>query len=572
VVRAGFIVILASMLAVGAAAQPGTTERVSISSSGEQGNYMSSLPSISGDGRFIAFASHATNLAIGDSNGELDVFVRDRQSGTTERVSLSSSGGEGNDWSSWPSISADGRFVAFLAMAANLVPGDTNGCTDVFVRDRQTGTTERVSVSSSGEQANDYSDLPSISVDGRFVVFASSATNLAPGDMNGCVDIFVHDRESGTTELVSVSSSGEQGNYDCLYFQSISADGRFVAFSSYATNFVPKDTNESADVFVRDRLAGTTERVSVSSHEMQGDADSSRPSISADGRFVAFESLACGLAAGGSCHIRKVLLRDRQSGRTELVSLSSSGEGANSPSGSSSISADGRFVAFHSKAYNLVAGDTNGWGDVFLRDRLIWTTRLISISSFGDQANHRSEYPCISSDGHLVAFYSPASNLVPGDTNRANDVFVHQREDEGLEVSGTVAFQDLDGSAIPPSFVSVCVKWQGTVFGTYETHLAPDGSYGLLLPPGAFTLSIKHGHWLRQTVPADTSGGPVDGVDFSLINGDCFDDNVVDARDVAIVLARFYTYNPSGDLEGNGWVGLSDLDIVLRNFGTPGDE
>jgi Ca2+-binding RTX toxin-like protein len=218
--------------------QTGQTERVSVASDGTQGNDGSWVTSISADGRFVAFSSMASNLVPGDTNGREDVFVHDRQTGQTERVSVASNGTQGNRDSYAGSISADGRFVVFVSEAANLVQGDTNGTRDIFVHDRQTGRTERVSVASDGTEGNRGSEAPSISADGRFVVFHSEASNLVPGDRNGCADIFVHDRQTGRTERVSMASDGTEGtNYS--YDPSISADGRFVAFRSLAINLVP---------------------------------------------------------------------------------------------------------------------------------------------------------------------------------------------------------------------------------------------------------------------------------------------------------------------------------------------
>ena len=430
----------------------GVTERVSVSSSGEQGNYESSSPSISADGRYVAFWSSDSNLVPGDTNGSADVFVRDRMSGTTERVSVSSNGEEGNSGSVCPSISSDGRYVAFESWADNLVPGDTNGYwsggdwhpyKDVFVRDRVAGTTERVSVSSTGEQGDYESDWPSISEDGRYVAFFSYASNLVPGDTNvsswdggPASDVFVRDRESGTTERVSVSSTGEQGNYES-YWLSISEDGRYVAFRSLASNLVTGDTNgywdeyghlHGADVFVRDRVAGTTERVSVSSSGEQGNDWSDCPSISEEGRYVAFWSESSNLVTGDTNGRCDIFVRDRQTGTTERVSVSSTGEQGNYDSHWPSISEDGRYVALRSLASNLVTGDTDFWYDIFVRDRWTGMTERVSISSSGVQGNNGSYgMPSISADGRYVAFDSESSNLVTGDTNGTWDVFVRDR-------------------------------------------------------------------------------------------------------------------------------------------------
>jgi Tol biopolymer transport system component len=345
------------------------TQRVSLATDGAQAHGLSQFPSISADGRYVAFTSFATNLVPADSNGFSDIFVRDRQSGTTERVSLDSAGEQGNGDSDYPSISADGRYVAFTSFATNLVAGDTNGFNDVFVRDRQSRTTELVSVDSSGEQGNGGGGTNSISPNGRYVAFSNSSTNLVPGDTNGAVDVFLRDRQTGTTELVSVDSSGMQAN-DFTSSPSISADGRYVTFESLATNLVHDDTNGIWDVFVRDRQSGTTDLVSVDSGGMHGNGGSYRSSISNNGRYIAFYCEASNLVPGDTNGKGDVFVHDRQSGTTERVSVASGGTQGDSVSFASSVSADGRYVAFDSGATILVPGDTNGLPDVFVRDLL----------------------------------------------------------------------------------------------------------------------------------------------------------------------------------------------------------
>ena len=411
------------------------TERVSVSSSGEQANEWSERPKISADGRFVAFASDASNLVPGDTNDATDVFVHDRETGTTERVSISSTGLEGDSDSLQPSISADGRFVAFASDASNLVPNDIKRRTDVFVHDRETGMTERVSISPTGREANQASGGPSISADGRFVAFASRATNLVPGGTDGAFNVFVHDRETGTTELVSISSTGQQATFDRAQFASsgdasISADGRFIAFRSNANNLVPGDTNGSTvyfDVFVHDRETGATERVSVSSTGQQADGENDSATISADGRFVAFGSRATNLVPGDSNDWGDIFIHDRETGTTERVSVSSTGAQADLTSWEPSISADGRFVAFRSADPDLVPQDSNvRTEDVYVHDRESGTTERVSVSSTGEPTNGWSVQPSISADGRFIAFASVASNLVSGDTNLSRDIFVSE--------------------------------------------------------------------------------------------------------------------------------------------------
>ena len=426
--------VLAALLAVAlASAGPGLTTRVSVDSAGNQatGLFGSFNSAISADGRFVAFYSHASNLVAGDTNGKADVFVHDRQAGATTRISVDSAGAQANEGSFDPAISADGHFVAFESLASNLVAGDTNGKADVFVHDRLTGTTERVSVDSAGNQATDFfsgSRRPAISADGRFVTFDSTAT-LVAGDTNNHPDVFVHDRQTGATTRVSVDSVGNQTGGGAL--PAISGDGRFVAFLSDTSDLVPGDTNGALDVFVHDRQTGATTRVSVDSAGNQEDSNNGRyrdVAISGDGRFVAFASDASNLVAGDTNGTGDVFVHDRQTGATTRVSVDSAGGQGNNESGNGGldISGDGRFVAFESVASNLIESDTI-FEDVFVHDRLTGATTRVSVDSAGRQADHVSTHPSISDDGRFVAFESLASNLVAGDTNGIWDIFVHDR-------------------------------------------------------------------------------------------------------------------------------------------------
>ncbi len=317
--------------------------RVSVDSSGVEGNGNSgadsgcllflchehlSAPSISAHGRYVAFKSYATNLVAGDNNDQPDVFVHDTTTGATERISVSSSGAEADGESFSPSMSAGGRLVAFVSDANNLVANDLNGEADVFVHDRQTGETTRISVSTGGSEANAASRSPHISGDGRYVAFASEASNLVTGDTNERIDVFVHDRDTGVTTRVSVSSTGAQGDEESLD-PCLSFDGRYVAFISEATNLVAGDTNGIEDAFLHDRSTATTTRVTSG---FSGDEP--------NGRIRRFRDLSSYMIA-----------QDRERPRR------------------CSISGDGRYVAFQSIAKNLVIGDNNGAWDVFVYDR-----------------------------------------------------------------------------------------------------------------------------------------------------------------------------------------------------------
>jgi Tol biopolymer transport system component len=357
----------------------GSLSRVNVSSSGAQANKESLLggQALSDDGRLVAFSSHASNLVFGDTNDLEDIFVRDRRGrGSTTRVSVSSSGAQAEGTSFKPSISANGRFVAFVSHASNLVGRDTNDNYDVFVHDRVTGTTRRVSLNSSEKQGNGPSGYvqteteirpvaPAISADGRYVAFCSLATNLVGRDTNGATDIFVRDLQAGTTRRVNVSAAGKQTN-DPSYDPAISTNGRYVAFGSSATNLVPGDTNDASDVFVRDLQAGTTRRVSVTRGKQANDS-SGDPAISANGRYVAFGSLATNLVAGDTNDASDVFVRDLEAGKTRRVSVSSGGDQGGDHSAAGSLTANGQTVAFASFADNLVPGDTNSRWDIFVR-------------------------------------------------------------------------------------------------------------------------------------------------------------------------------------------------------------
>jgi subtilisin family serine protease/Tol biopolymer transport system component len=418
-------------------ARLGKIDLESVSSNGAQGNDISTFPSLSADGRYLAFETTSSTLVPGDTNASADVFVRDRVTGTTERVSVASDGSQGNGHSSTHNISADGRYVVFESKASNLVPGDTNNTWDVFVRDRVAGTTERVSVASDGTQGNaSIASEVSISADGRYVVFVSDASNLVPGDIGGSRDVFLRDRVTGKTERISVAPDGSEANNDSIAPQ-ISPDGRYIGFTSFASNLVPGDTNKAYDIFLRDRQTGTTERVSLGTAGAQGNRGALHFSMTPDARYFAFASQASNLVPKDYNGTFDVFVRDRQAGTTERVSVATSGTEGNSESSEPAISADGQQVAFGSLASNLVPGDTNeatgGSGDdVFVRDRTKSTTERLSVTSDGSQSKDDSAFPAISADGSVVAFASLGA-LVDGDRNYEWDVYTHDRTPKSPE-------------------------------------------------------------------------------------------------------------------------------------------
>ncbi len=491
--QGAFVFLLPLMLAFPsgttvAFAAPGDIARVSVDSVGTQANGSSWRANISGDGRFVAFESDATNLADGAGG----LFLKDRQTGAVTRISV-----DGEN----PSVSNDGRFVAYESFAATLVSDDTNNVYDVFVYDSQSGVTTRVSVDSTGAQANGESTNPSISGDGRFVVFQSDATNLVNGDENGVSDIFVHDNQTGTTERISRTSDGAGANASS-FDPSISSDASVVAFTSNATNLDGNDTNNKPDIFVRTRSNGQTLRVSISSSGFGADGGGSSSAISGDGRYVVFLSDSGNLDPRANDYRGKqlVYVHDRQLGQTTLASVSSDGVILtvgllDQPT----ISKDGRYVAF--SFYDK--GNNNGIMNIWVRD--LQTGASIGVTG----GNASSGGPSLSADGKVVAFNSGASNLVNGDTNGTTDVFAREVP-FGLERTPTVASVTPDcGFSTPqcpyPSHASVSfiVIFSEPVTGVTADDFSLDMLEGIM---GASITGVS-GSGVEYFVTVDTGTG-----------------------------------------------------------------
>jgi hypothetical protein len=409
--------------------------RVSVAGDGSQANGSSTRPAVSADGRWVAFASTATNLvASGCTTGGSQILLRDRVAGTTECVSVGPGGAPGDGPSFSPAISADGRVVAFLSSATNLVAaGCTTSVTQVFVRDRMApATTTCVSVAPDGAPGDQGSSAVALSGDGTTIAFQAGATNLdASGCTTGMQHIFARDLAAETTTCVSVGPMGGAAN-NHSFSPAISGNGQLVAFESAATNLVASGctTGVTTQVFVHDRMGlGTTICVSVTSGGAPGNGSSNQAALSADGRWVAFRSFAFDLVASG-CTVLfgQVFVRDLVAQTTECVSVSPTGGPGTFESGEPALSADGRFVTFRSSASNLVAsGCTTPLVQIFLRDRVAGITTCVSVAPDGTPgggtvAGADTGNPVFGGD--LLAFHAGAANLVPGDTNGAPDVFV----------------------------------------------------------------------------------------------------------------------------------------------------
>ncbi len=515
------------------------TTRVSLTAANTEANDDSSYPALSSNGSFMAFVSKADLTGVGTS-GVQNLYFR-KVDGSATKLFSAGSGTGANAPVYTPVMTSDSRYIAYVSAASNLVAGDSNGTSDVFLYDRSTGLTQRISVDGSGLEANGASTMPSISDDGNVIAFESKASNLVPNDTNGLRDLFIRNRSAGTTTRVSVDVTGAQSN-GISYHATLTRDGSRVAFASQASNLVTGDTNSVADVFQRFVADPTTiDRASRNIvGDVQGDGPSDLPSYDSDDYDLAFRSSSTNLdwanvvsnneiflanrasqtayvvgrawvpnqtkildSTGniyltfGSKHsqsadgrfvvylfLTQVYVYDRKLGSTELVSVDSSGTPSNNQLvQGASISANGRFVVFYSDATNLVGGDTNGAPDFFLHDRQTKQTSLVSRGLLNAPANTPQgsyrfyESPYISSDGRFVAFNSAASNLVSSDLNNVEDVFILDTllsrtelisvDSQGIQGNGSSGVQSISGDG---RFVAL---------GSWSTNLVPGDSNGV---------------------------------------------------------------------------------------------
>lgn len=485
---------------------------VSRNAQGRAGDGSSYSPKISEDGSTVVFMSNASDLVPGDINLLADVFVYDVGSESIERVNVDSLGHQALASSRNPAVDGDGSTVAFTSEADNLVVGDTNGQADVFVRDRATDSTIRVTASYFGTPADGSSDNPSLSADGRYVLFDSNASNLVPGDLNGQPDVFVHDRDSDadgvfdepgavSTIRVSVDDAGAEAQNGPSYAADLSADGRFVLMHSEAEGLVSGVFPSPQQLFLHDRDADgngvfdepggiATRLLSVAAGGAQSSGDADGSQISADGRWVIFSSDSDDLVANDALFLRDVFLIDRdvdqdgvfdEPGQTaiEVVSLGMGGAPGDDESGGFTsgvtISGDGSLLAFESLATNLASNDVNGRSDVFVYSPVIGFTIPASESPFGADPDDYCDAPVVSADGRFVGHACYASNLVPGDDNLSRDVFRFDRITRTHEIASRPFAGDLanDVSGAP----SISDDGQRVVFESVATNLVPgDGN------------------------------------------------------------------------------------------------
>ena len=418
--------------AVEEALEFGSIELIPVLQDGTQANAFSSTPAITPDGRFVVFITHATNLVSEEVNGYSQVYIKDMETKEIELVSTTPDGTVANDGCLGTAVSSDGRYVVFGSYATNLVENDVNDEVDIFLKDRQTGLVELISISETGIQSDDVSQAPAISADGGFVAFASFASTLVPGDTNGYSDVFVKDRQTGVLERVSTTVLGEQVTGNSSH-PDISDDGRYVAFYSTCgqTCIVTPFTNPSANVVVKDRLTGVVEVMSETQDGTQANNWSSSASITGDGRYVSFFSHANNLVPNDTNGEEDVFIKDRVTGVVELISSTNEGEFAvGGDSQFSTISDSGRYVVFDSEGTNLVENDTNSNYDVFLKDRFTGKTIRLSLGVNQNQGTGWSFNPRISGDGKYVVFPSSSSNFIPNDYNNTSDIFLVTLEND----------------------------------------------------------------------------------------------------------------------------------------------
>lgn len=582
---------LCCSLTTAAVAQVGSIGLVSLNNGGGQGNSASGISGRgacpSADGRFVAFASNANNLVAGDGNGFADIFVRDNVAGTTVRVSVSSAGGQGNGASGSPWMSDNGQFIVFQSDADNLVPADFNGMTDIFVHDRSTGNTTKVSTGFAVPQANGASVDPHMSRTGRFVTFRSAASNMVAGDANAADDIFVTDLVAGTTKIVSVSTGGAQTPMDS-FAPSVSADGQFIAFQTQGI-LAPGDPNGLTDIYVRNMGLGVTTPISVApGGGPTGNGPSESAIISDDGNAVAFMSAASNLVLLDANGRPDIFVFYPATGRVQMVSRVAVATGANGPSFAPGISSDGRFISFTSEATNLHPAAINGQADIFFADMIKDTIIPASLSFAGVEGNADSRDARVTGNGQFVAFNSFANNLV-ADGNGQWDVFLKYIRSPKTTIHGRVSFQD---TSAMPSLYSLDAELRtpaGALVASFPNlPIGDDGSYWFdTTQVGNFKVIVKAGTFLSEmeTVSLTADGSRL--LSWSMRNGDSVDDNVVDLSDYTAIALAFNAlldsdpatagnqpsanWNPRADLNKDGVVDLTDYTIIAVNFNQLGE-
>lgn len=553
---------------------PVSLELVSANSIGVDARDGSSFkPSISADGRYVSFYSAANDLLAGDNNGENDVFIKDTLTRTVTRVSTNSAGVESNGGSVNPSISADGRYVTYSSDATNLVIGDTNSRDDIFIKDIQFGVTTKVSTGVAGAGSNHHSYTPSISEDGRYVAFRSSASNLVTGDTNNASDIFVKDRVSGVMTRVSTDSNGIESS-SSSWNPSISADGRYITFSTTAS-LVAGDNNGKQDIFLKELSTGITTLVSSDSDGVASNNHSYTSSVSADSRYVTFRSIASNLVPGDNNSKSDIFVKDMSTGIMTRVSTSTTGIEGNGDSLNPSISVDGRYVTFDSKAANLVTADSNGKQDVFIKDLSLGFTSKVSRSKYSSDSNGDSYTPSFSADARYVTYRSSDTSLMAGYQivgifRVLNPYFVPDADGDGIR-------DDIDNCLIDSnsSQLDTDADGEGNACdadddgdGIFDTVEDANGNGEVDAGETDPLNSDSDGDGLTDSDEDVNLNGVVDIGETSPVNTDSDADGLSDGYEVIVLgsdpISQTTVYTaPTGDLNNDGEINAGDL-ILLR--------
>ena len=416
------VVLGVLLIAAASSAAPAKTRRVSVKSNGEEGAAFSGgyIDDLSDDGKVAVFIS-ASQLTGADDNAFTDIYVRKLKTGKTVLASVRSNGNDGNELSSGPAISGNGRFVAFTSYANNLVPSDESMSRDVFVHDLKTGKTERVSIATNGDESGETGSQPSISFTGRYVAF-NTGSQLSNRDNNHADDVYLRDRKTDKTELVSQTSAGVDTTDGTSENPSLSNNGRFVAFESEADDLVSNDENASDDIFVRDRMKDKTRRVSLATDDQERSGNSLDASISSNGNLIAFGSSAP-FATMDDNGFSDIYLRNVERGTTTWLSRNKDGDAADGNAYYPSMSPNGRMIGFYSHANDLVGGPQPLSYRPYLYDRVKDRMIMVDRSSAGDPGNGDGYVIGISADGRFVLISSTSTELVGNDDNGVEDIF-----------------------------------------------------------------------------------------------------------------------------------------------------
>ncbi len=421
---------------------------VSVGSAGEQGNFTSltALKNfVSDDGEWVVFNTRSTTLGPNDTNSFSDIYLKNTQTGVLTLVSHDLAGNSGNGETENAQLFADGSKLVFNSLASNLVAGDTNNANDVFLHDVATGLNTRISTTQLGVAGNGFSIQPIFSADGNKVLFSSTSNNFYAGDTNNRADLFVKNLLTGELTTVSVRADGVIGN-EGSFRGNFSPDGTKVVFESSANNFVAGDIGISSDLFIKDLVTGALTLVSSASNGTKGNISSQSGQFSPNGNYILFESSASNLIAGDTNFREDLFLKNIATGETTLVSQTQAGVVGNAGSRSGSFSVDGTKIIFESQATNFAAGSTNGATNIFIKDLITGELTLVTQGLDGLPINGISGFASFHADGDRVVFYSTANNLADGDTNAAQDIFVATLA-EDMTISGGDDADSLDGGA-----------------------------------------------------------------------------------------------------------------------------